>query len=48
VDKSLVLRWFCSISWQETSDDTTLIRQANTLQPKTLHRLVDRIAEVAR
>jgi IS5 family transposase len=48
VDQSLVLRWFCRLFWQETPDDTTLIRWSHTLRPETLHRLVGRTAELAR
>src|SRR5689334_19335215 len=48
VDESLVLRWFCRLYWQATPDDTTLIRWTRTLQPETLHRLNDRVVELAR
>jgi transposase, IS5 family len=48
VDESLVLRWFCRLFWQPTPDETTLIRWANTLRPERLHRLNDRVVELAR
>jgi IS5 family transposase len=48
VDENLVLRWFCRLFWEATPDDTTLIRWARTLQPETLHRLNDRVVELAR
>jgi IS5 family transposase len=47
VDQNLILRWFCRRYWRETPDDTTLIRWSHTLQPETLHRLVERTAELA-
>lgn len=35
VDQSLILRWFCRLSWQETPDDTTLIRLlAHSFRPR--------------
>lgn len=43
-----MLRWFCRLYWQATSDDTTLIRWARTLQSETLHTLNDRVVELAR
>lgn len=48
VDESLVLRWFCRLSWAPVPDDTTLLRWANTLQPETLHALNDRVVKLAR
>jgi IS5 family transposase len=48
VDQSLVLRWFCRLYWQPTPDDTTLIRWSHTMQPETLHQMVDRTVELAR
>ncbi|HEY1348280.1 MAG TPA: transposase [Ktedonobacteraceae bacterium] len=48
VDQSLVLRWFCRLFWQRTPDDSTLIRWAKILRPGTLHRLVERTADLAR
>jgi IS5 family transposase len=48
VGDSLVLRQFCRVYWQPVPDDTTLIRWANTVQPQTLHHLLDHIVELAR
>jgi IS5 family transposase len=48
VGDSLVLRQFCRVYLQQVPDDTTLIRWANTIQPPTLHRLLDHIVELAR
>jgi transposase, IS5 family len=48
VADSLVLRQFCRIYLERVPDDTTLIRWANTIQPHTLHQLLDHIVEVAR
>ena len=48
VDQNVVLRWFCRLYWRPTPDDTTLIRWSHTLRPETLHRLVERTAELAR
>jgi transposase, IS5 family len=48
VGDSLVLRQFCRVYLQPVPDDTTLIRWANTIQPKTLHTMLDRVVELAR
>jgi IS5 family transposase len=48
VGDSLVLRQFCRVYLQPVPDDTTLIRWANTIQPQTLHHLLDHIVELAR
>jgi IS5 family transposase len=37
VDQNLILRWFCRLYWAPVPDESTLVRWANTLQPKTLH-----------
>jgi IS5 family transposase len=44
----LVLRQFCRLGFQPVPDDTTLLRWANQIQPETLHRLLDRVIELAR
>src|SRR6478609_5678732 len=43
VGDSLVLRQFCRLYLARVPDDTTLIRWANTIQPQTLHQLLDHI-----
>jgi transposase, IS5 family len=48
VGDSLVLRQFCRLALEPVPDDTTLLRWANCLQPATLHRLLDRVTELAR
>lgn len=48
VGDSLVLRQFCRLYLERVPDDTTLIRWANTIQPQTLHALLDHIVELAR
>jgi transposase, IS5 family len=48
VNDSLVLRQFCRLGLAPAPDDTTLLRWANCLQPPTLHRLLDRVTELAR
>jgi IS5 family transposase len=48
VADSLVLRQFCRLALEPVPDDTTLLRWANCLQPDTLHRLLDRVTELAR
>jgi transposase, IS5 family len=48
VGDSLVLRQFCRVYFQAPPDDTTLIRWANTIQPPTLHALLDHVVELAR
>lgn len=48
VGDSLVLRQFCRLGFQPAPDDTTLLRWANLIQPETLHRLLDRVTDLAR
>ena len=48
VADSLVLRQFCRLALEPVPDATTLLRWANLLQPATLHRLLDRVTELAR
>ncbi len=48
VGDSLVLRQFCRVYAEHVPDDTTLIRGAKLIQPHTLHRLLDRVVELAR
>jgi transposase, IS5 family len=48
VADSLVLRQFCRLALEPVPDHTTLLRWANLLQPATLHRLLDRVTELAR
>ena len=48
VADSLVLRWFCRVSFQRVPDATTLLRWAHTIQPATLHALNDRVVALAR
>lgn len=48
VADSLVLRQFCRLALAPVPDHTTLLRWANLLQPATLHRLLDRVTELAR
>jgi IS5 family transposase len=48
VNDSLVLRQFCRLGLAPAPDDTTLLRWANCLQPPTVHRLLDRVTELAR
>jgi IS5 family transposase len=48
VNDSLVLRQFCRLALEKAPDDTTLVRWANLIQPETLHRLLDRVTELAR
>jgi len=48
VKDSLVLRKFCRIYLNAVPDDTTLIRQANLIQPETLEKFNARIVELAR
>ena len=45
---SIVLRQFCRLYLHSTPDDTTLIRWANLIGPKTLETLNDRAVELAR
>lgn len=48
VGDSLVLRQFCRLGLEPVPHGTTLLRWANLLQPETLHRLLDRVTELAR
>jgi IS5 family transposase len=48
VADSLVLRQFCRLYLEPVPDDTTLIRWANLIGPKTLERLNDHVVELAR
>jgi transposase, IS5 family len=47
VADSLVLRWFCRVSFRRVPDDTTLLRWAQTIRPATLHALTARTAQLA-
>lgn len=48
VSDSLVLRQFCRLYLEAAPDDTTLIRWANLIGPKTLETLNERAVELAR
>jgi transposase, IS5 family len=48
VSDSIVLRQFCRLYLEGAPDDTTLIRWANLIGPKTLAALNDRAVELAR
>jgi IS5 family transposase len=48
INDSLVLRQFCRVYLETVPDDTTLLRWANLIQPETLHRLLDHVAQIAR
>ena len=48
VSDSIVLRQFCRLYLQSAPDDTTLIRWANLIGPKTLETLNERAVELAR
>jgi transposase, IS5 family len=48
VNDSIVLRQFCRLYLAPVPDDTTLLRWANLIQPETLHRLLNRVTELAR
>lgn len=48
VGDSLVLRQFCRVYLHPVPDATTLLRWANTIQPATLHTLLDHVVELAR
>jgi transposase, IS5 family len=48
VGDSLVLRQFCRLGFQPVPHHTTLMRWSNVLQPETMHRLLDRVTELAR
>jgi transposase, IS5 family len=47
VGDSLILRQFCRLGLDPMPHHTTLLRWANLLQPETLHRLLDRVTELA-
>jgi IS5 family transposase len=48
VGDSLVLRQFCRLGFEPMPHHTTLMRWANLLPPTTMHRLLDRVTELAR
>src|SRR5438093_4330255 len=48
VSDSIVLRQFCRLYLEPVPDDTTLLRWANLIQPATLHRMLDRVTQLAR
>jgi IS5 family transposase len=48
VADSLVLRQFCRLALEPVPHHTTLLRWANLVQPATMHRLLDRVVELAR
>ena len=48
VGDSLVLRQFCRLGLQPVPHHTTLMRWSNLLQPRTMHRLLDRVTDLAR
>jgi len=48
VGDSLVLRQFCRLGLDPVPHHTTLMRWSNVLQPETMHRLLDRVTELAR
>ncbi|TME96153.1 MAG: ISNCY family transposase [Chloroflexi bacterium] len=48
VGDSLVLRQFCRVGLDRVPHHTTLMRWANVWQPETMHRLLDRVTELAR
>ena len=47
VGDSLVLRQFCRLGFEPVPHHTTLMRWSNVLQPGTMHRLLDRVTELA-
>jgi len=47
VSDSLNLRRFCRVFLNDVPDDTTLIRQSNVIQPKTLEKFNQRIMQLA-
>ena len=47
VRDSLSLRWFCRVYLNDVPDDTTLIRWAKVIQPKTLEKFNERIIQLA-
>lgn len=48
VGDSLVLRQFCRLGFEPVPHHTTLMRWSNLLQPETMHRLLDRVTDLAR
>jgi IS5 family transposase len=44
---SLVLRQFCRVYLEAVPRDTTLLRWANLIRPKTLHQLHDHVVDIA-
>lgn len=48
VGDSLVLRQFCRVGFEPVPHHTTLMRWSNLVQPETMHRLLDRVTELAR
>jgi transposase, IS5 family len=48
ISDSLVLRQFCRVYLESVPDDSTLIRWANQVGPKTMERINDRVVELAR
>ena len=48
VGDSLELRQFCRLGLDPVPHHTTLMRWANLLQPETMHRLLDRVTQLAR
>src|SRR5262249_16847626 len=47
VADSLVLRWFCRVSFRRGPDATTMLRWAQTIRPTTPQALLDRVALLA-
>jgi IS5 family transposase len=47
VGDSLVLRQFCRLGLDPVPHHTTLMRWSNLLQPETMHRLLDRVTDLA-
>jgi IS5 family transposase len=47
VADSLVLRWFCHVSFQSVPTKATLIRWTHTLRKDSLHALNDRVVKLA-
>jgi len=48
VRDSLVMRWFCRISWAAVPDYSTVDKWALTLRPATLHAFNERVTELAK
>src|SRR5215467_1269533 len=48
IGDSLVLRQFCRLGFEPMPQHTTSMRWASVLQPETMHRLLDRVTELAR